>query len=77
MTQTAIKYARALWEVNIPDETIDQMMEQYHQTPELQQVLENPVIITYICLIKNPLFEAGFCIEQDIEGASCSPRHSL
>ena len=44
MTQTAIKYARALWEVNIPDETIDQMMEQYHQTPELQQVLENPVI---------------------------------
>ena len=37
MTQTAIKYARALWEVNIPDETIDQMMEQYHQTPELQQ----------------------------------------
>lgn len=44
MTQTAIKYARALWEVNIPDETIDQMMEQYHQTSELQQVLENPVI---------------------------------
>ena len=39
--------------------------------------LSNPVIITYICLIKNPLFEAGFCIEQDIEGASCSPRHSL
>ncbi len=39
--------------------------------------VSNPVIIAYICLIKNPLFEAVFCIEQDIEGASCSPRHSL
>ena len=44
MTQTAAKYARALWEVNLPDEAIDQMMEQYHQAPELQHVLENPVI---------------------------------
>lgn len=44
MTQTAIKYARALWEVNLPEETIDQMMELYRQTPELQKVLENPVI---------------------------------
>lgn len=44
MTQTAAKYARALWEVNIPDEVIDQMLETYHQVPELKRVLEDPVV---------------------------------
>lgn len=44
MTQRAANYAKALWEVNIPDEVIDQMFEIYHQVPELKLVLEAPAL---------------------------------
>lgn len=44
MTQTAARYARVLWELNIPKEVIDETLCIYQQEPKLKQVLENPTV---------------------------------
>lgn len=44
MTLTAIKYARVLWELNMPVEEMEEARELYHIIPQVQEALESPIV---------------------------------
>ncbi len=44
MAQTASRYARVLWELNIPQESIGKTLTIFQENPELKKVLSDPVV---------------------------------
>ncbi len=44
MTQTASRYARVLWELEIPKESIGETLSIFEESPELKTVLSDPAV---------------------------------